>query len=311
MIASQANDWQEFDRLIDGACDGTLSADQWTKLGQWLIEYPEARVHYLACMDVHGTLAWQMMPKTRLSPVELQQYTQAEIDLLSTEDGCSSDGSLPVSPGLGFLSTTLHGTVGYFSSGWPVAYLMATAIFGIGILVGSHVYVSQSVQVAQQSAPLPSPLSPLPSMVGRITGMVDCQWAEGSGFSVRGSELPSPAGRGAGGEGDSDGLHPSSFIPNPSSLVSLGDTFALASGLLEITYDTGAKVILQGPVTYEVESNGWRIPVGRQADRASRQESQSSGQGSEISKTQDPKIQSISNHPSLHPLFPSTLPPPP
>ena len=46
--------------------------------------------------------------------------------------------------------------------------------------------------------------------------------------------------------------HPSSLIPQ--SLVSLGDKFALASGLMEITYDTGAKVILQGPVTYEVES---------------------------------------------------------
>ena len=32
------------------------------------------------------------------------------------------------------------------------------------------------------------------------------------------------------------------------SLVALGDKFALASGLMEITYDTGAKVILQGPV---------------------------------------------------------------
>ena len=37
-------------------------------------------------------------------------------------------------------------------------------------------------------------------------------------------------------------------IRNPKSLVSLGDKFALASGLMEITYDTGAKVILQGPV---------------------------------------------------------------
>ena len=38
-------------------------------------------------------------------------------------------------------------------------------------------------------------------------------------------------------------------------VVPLGRKYELASGLMEITYDTGAKVILQGPVTYEVESN--------------------------------------------------------
>ena len=30
---------------------------------------------------------------------------------------------------------------------------------------------------------------------------------------------------------------------------------------MEITYDTGAKVILQGPVTYEVESPRRRLPL--------------------------------------------------
>ena len=32
---------------------------------------------------------------------------------------------------------------------------------------------------------------------------------------------------------------------------------------MEITYNTGAKVILQGPVTYEVESNGGYLAVGK------------------------------------------------
>ena len=63
-------------------------------------------------------------------------------------------------------------------------------------------------------------------MVGRITGMVDCKW-------------------------------------NGGSRVSLGQKFDLASGLMEIAYDTGAKVILQGPVTYDVEANGGYLAVGK------------------------------------------------
>ena len=62
--------------------------------------------------------------------------------------------------------------------------------------------------------------------------MVDCQWERSE---IRAQNLS--AGRGI--------ARPQSRIPNPKSLVSLGDKFALSSGLMEITYDTGAKVILR------------------------------------------------------------------
>ena len=32
---------------------------------------------------------------------------------------------------------------------------------------------------------------------------------------------------------------------------------------MEITYNTGAKVILQGPVTYEVDANGGYLSLGK------------------------------------------------
>ena len=80
--------------------------------------------------------------------------------------------------------------------------------------------------------------------------MVDCSW-EKKGLGIRDWGLETAANR-------------QSLIPNPQSLVSLGDKYALASGLMEITYDTGAKVILQGPVTYEVESkDGGYLSVGK------------------------------------------------
>jgi hypothetical protein len=70
--------------------------------------------------------------------------------------------------------------------------------------------------------------------VGRITGMVDCQWEDASTEAVNGAYVP------------------------------LGRKYALASGLMEITYDSGARVILQGPVTYEVESPvGGYLSVGK------------------------------------------------
>ena len=170
-----------------------------------------------------------------------------------------------------FVANTVHGTTGYFSSGWPVAYLVATVIFGIGLLVGAFTYVSRHEQVADNSPPIAAErrLESQPKMefVGRITGMVDCQWEEGARGEGRGT-----------GDGNLQSL-----IPNPQSLVSLGDKFALASGLMEITYDTGAKVILQGPVTYEVESAaGGYLSLGKLTARVEKKSGRAREGESEI-----------------------------
>jgi hypothetical protein len=133
-----------------------------------------------------------------------------------------------------FFSTSM----GCFSSGWPVAYLMATIVFGLGLLIGSHIYVSRHERVVDVASPIGAEyrLEPQPKaeIVGRITGVVDCQWAKNSDPLV-----------------DSD-------------VVSLGHEFKLESGLVEIGYNSGAKVILQGPVAYVVESrNGGFMSVGK------------------------------------------------
>ena len=118
--------------------------------------------------------------------------------------------------------------------------------------------VSRPEQVATHSVPPAAERQlapePLPASVGRITGMVDCKW-------------------------------------NGGSRVSLGQKFDLASGLMEITYDTGAKVILQGPVTYEVESNGGYLAVGKLTGKL---EKKGSGRGkAEETATSDNQKSSI------------------
>ena len=137
----------------------------------------------------------------------------------------------------GFPTTTIHGASGYFSESWLVAYLIATVIFGIGAVIGSITYVSHHVQIAGR---LPGVVGnrlasePQVEFVGRVTGMVDCQWVDPETEAFIGVNVP------------------------------LGRKYALASGLMEITYETGAKVVLQGPLTYEVESkNGGFLSDGK------------------------------------------------
>ena len=141
------------------------------------------------------------------------------------------------------------GAANSLSSGWLTAYLVATVVVTIGIAIAGFTHVSSPEQFATVARTVPEQqraVAPKTVIVGRITGMVDCQW------------------NGSGGLRQAVGANTKSEIRNSKSPVSLGDTFDLHSGLLEITYDTGAKVILQGPVRYEVESaSGGYLAIGK------------------------------------------------
>jgi hypothetical protein len=119
---------------------------------------------------------------------------------------------------------TLHSPVG----GFLFSYLTATLILGIGLLVGWTWKISHDRQAVLGPARQETPLA------GRITGIVDCRWADPKTEAFDRDDVP------------------------------LGRRYALASGFIEITYDTGAKVILQGPCTFEVESKtGGFLSLGK------------------------------------------------
>ena len=87
-------------------------------------------------------------------------------------------------------------------------------------------------------------IPPPPLFVGRITGMVDCDFSDPSTLTFSGAYVP------------------------------LGRKYALSSGLMEITYDTGAKVILQGPCTYEVTSSAaGHLSIGKLTARVEKSRS--------------------------------------
>ena len=113
----------------------------------------------------------------------------------------------------------------FVPGGFLFCYVVGALLVGIGLLIGWTCRVSLRQQVApgraEQAAIAVEPEQP---SVGRITGLVDCRCADG---------------------------RTETFDRAP---VRLGSRYALAAGFMEITYDTGAKVILQGPCTYEIES---------------------------------------------------------
>jgi hypothetical protein len=176
------------------------------------------------------------------------------------------------------LSAPFPSTYGYFSSGWTVSYLSATVLTGLLLLGFWLMPASTPKQIARQPDVLLSSPSPLTSVVGRITGMADCQF------------------KAEGGRRKAERLE---------SRVSLGDTVALTAGLLEITYNTGAKVILQGPVKYQVESNGGFLSLGKLTGKLEKEVA--SGQWPVASTSTINNQQSTISSPSSFILHPSSF----
>jgi hypothetical protein len=247
-MSSQGKISDRFWPLLDAACDDTLVETQVQELVAVLTSDPRTRKIFVEHIHLRRRIR-SLHRAERLCDLGL-----ARIQTLAQPPVSSSRSTAPI-----FLSTTLHGTISYLSSGWPVAYLIATVVVGVGLWISSVTPAFYPQQIAKQSSSTPE-IGPTPEpqkeLVGRVTATADCQWAR--------NEVP--------------------LLVNDA--VPVGRTIRLESGLMEIAYGAGTKVILQGPVAYEVESPaGGVLSVGRLTARV------------ENSKTKDQRPRTEDPHP--------------
>jgi probable HAF family extracellular repeat protein len=169
-------------------------------------------------------------------------------------------------------------STGYFASHpFQFAYLVASVFFVIGLVIGSLVHVSRDESLgdrkfARQNIDSdPAKQTPAYNMqVGRVSGMSNCVWSDPKIQMVK--DAP----------------------------VYLGRTFVLSSGLLEITYNSNAKVILQGPCIYRADSprSGF-LEVGKLTAKVE----SGKGSGARGQDSENPKSPNPQTPKSLNPLF--------
>jgi len=244
---------------INALCEEQLDDAGQRRLEEILAASEEAQWIYIFEMNMHANLVLDH----RCEPEEVAVVEASAVcEPSSTTEPASSPSVAPV---WGVWGNVYHGTLGFFSQEVPFALLIATLITGLGLWAGSLVYVSQPKPMAERNPATPAPsLAHLPerALVGRITGAVDVKWATKElEDGTQGPEI-----------GDASQRH----------FVSLGDKFLLSSGLLEISYDTGAKVVLQGPISYEVDSrDSGFLSVGKLTARLDKKPSALSPQSSD------------------------------
>ena len=224
--------------LAEAVCNRDASKADLVKLKSLLLGDPTACRRYLLYCEMQAALRFEVRADRAAQKV-CQQIDIKSVPHAPPESDIPEIGA-SVNSYSTFLSTTLHGTIGYFSHEIPFSFLIGAVLTSLLVLVAWLVPVSRQMEIVKDT--LPTPLvnqrqfipDSKTEIVGKITGMVDAKWADPNTETFHGAN------------------------------VLLGRKYALSSGLIEITYDTGAKVILQGPMTYEVESkNGGYMSVGK------------------------------------------------
>ncbi len=271
------------DRLLNLAgmiCNESASVKDFLELDAMLRTDKALRHQYVDYCRMHVALRLELRAYHAAQNACLQ--SQAKSVILASKEFDITAVETPSTKPFGFLSTTIHSTIGFFSQELPFSLLIAAVLTSLGLWFASMVYVSSPEKITKDSSsfslPTKTTFDPTLKVVGKITGMDDCKWADPNTETFNGAN------------------------------VLLGRKYALASGLMEITYDTGAKVILQGPVTYEVESNGGYLAVGKLTGKLEKR-GESRGERAEgdatlqLAKSRNPEISKspIANPQSLIP----------
>lgn len=250
---------EELFELAFAVCDNRADDEQIDRLEQLLTSEPSFPLLYLQCLELHADMHRRALAGH--GEIEEQEesgsqkletpppFTDAAADAVSLDE----DSMAPAHPPIVLdLSRTVAPSSGFIIPGGAVfSYGVSAMVIGVGLFIAWMSTVSNGVpiqQLAEQTRPkiatnLDAPVEPAVRFVGRVTGMAECQWANAGSAVEELADVP------------------------------LNQSFNLTAGLLEMTYDTGAKVILEGPCSYRVDSrHGGYLALGKLTAAVEKQE---------------------------------------
>ncbi len=261
--------------LLAELLDGQMSEPQLTELQELLRDDPAARQIYARHMVTHALLTWehgQVAAASSPSPLMGEAAAHSPSPLMGEGRG---EGLSPItsqltpvptkSPVLGFLG----GVIDYVSQSRTLMFWLIGGMLGLyfavqlGSLLMSRFWAQNAAQVADdrgagiedrgQFAGQAGAGVGTGKIVARLTNAVDCQWALEA-------QPPSPQPSPIRGEGVVE-------LAIGTQLYA-GQRLHLTAGLAELTFSSGARVILTAPTQFDLtDALGGDLQLGKLAAR--------------------------------------------
>lgn len=223
--------------LVDRMVDGTATSDDCHRLSTLVASDADARAEYLEYIELHGRLAWALSFPEPASAIDLLDG-HTELDLLPNS---AATDLAPVTPQtktgrsavLGFLNDCTHQASQFVRQPTPLSITVALLVVG-SLLIGlSSIYLQHDQVTATVDSPEPVHTAQI-ATIASITRTIAAQWAPGQRPRNVGTKLT-----------------------NASRLE-------LTEGMAEVTFKSGARVILQAPAVIGLDTiNSGYISSGR------------------------------------------------
>lgn len=244
MTDSQSNQ-AKLSALLGDLLDGSSTGQQRVELEKLVLSDPSLKRAYAQLLSTHAMLHWmhgsvpmraiaglpdENHPATPVAPLEISQEANARE---SREAGHHSiPPSAPPVSGFGFSA---------FQMPMIFGFIVLFAIGSFFVYRGTHGEVGgpksipgNLVASIDSKSPIQQSSSKGSQPVAKVSAIADCKWRSGQPALDSGSAL------------------------------AVGQALELTSGVAEITYDVGARVIVQSPAAFSIDSSkGIRLDHGK------------------------------------------------
>ncbi len=223
----------ELGALVDTMADRELKPEEDARLERLVADDISLRRYYLERVFLVGQLQWEYDVKKRVAPDGKEKEPLAErrilVEVLAEQNATGNEiAQRPRSVPVGKLAECLRWVDPSYRN---TRFWTAVTVLTVCFLAALVVLVRKRGPEAEVARSLRENVSPT---IARVTGQHQCEWGKGS------------------------------WRPEYTANLRAGREFELVGGVVEITYDTGARVIVEGPAKCQVNSeNAAAIQAGK------------------------------------------------